>query len=245
MGSMSQREAEERNRALWDEVAPVHLKAYREVEFLRRGGEALDEIELRDVGGVRGKTLIHVQCHIGTDTLARARRGATVTALDFSPASIDERFHVVYTAKGVLCWLRDLPEWGRIVAHLLKPGGLFCLMDSHPLVRALEERSPGVLSIAHHYFHRDEPTVWDSDDPDYADAAYVPKNPSFEWEWTVSDIVTALVEAGLVIEQMKEYEWLFFQRYPSMKTEDGRRYSMPRHAGKLPLVLTVHARKPE
>jgi len=271
-GPMPHQDAEAKNRALWDEIAPVHLKAYQEVALLREGAEVLDEIELREVGDVRGKTMLHLQCYIGTDSLAWVRHGAIVTGLDFSRRSLDcaerlkrelgleakfvlanvydartalgGRFDVVYTSKGVLCWLRDLEEWGRIVAHFLNPGGTFYLMESHPILNSVEEGPPGELSFEYPYFHRDEPTVWDGDDPDYADGDYVPKNPSYEWNWTVSDIVGALVGAGLQLELLNEYGRLFFKRFPSMTTDDGRWFHLPKYAGKLPLLLTLRARKP-
>jgi 2-polyprenyl-3-methyl-5-hydroxy-6-metoxy-1,4-benzoquinol methylase len=146
------RHAEQRNRALWDEIAPVHAKAYKEVALLKRGGIALDEIELREIGDVTGKTLLHLQCHIGTDTLSWARQGAVVTGVDFSgesiacarqlgqelglratfvhanvydlPTMLREQFDIVYTSRGVLCWLRDLDLWAQIVARSLKPDGI-------------------------------------------------------------------------------------------------------------------------
>jgi SAM-dependent methyltransferase len=251
----------------------VHLKAYKEVAMLREGAEVLDEIELREIGDVRGKSMLHLQCHIGTDSLAWARQGAIVTGLDFSSESIacaeqlrdelalhaqfvhsnvydareaiDEQFDIVYTSKGVLCWLRDLEEWGRIVAHFLKPGGTFYLMETHPFLAALEEEPSGELSFKYRYFHRDEPTEWDDGDPDYADGDYVPKNPGYEWDWSVSDIVSALVNAGLRLELLNEYERLFFRIFPSMTTEDGRWFRLPKYADKLPLLLTLRARKPE
>lgn len=266
-------DAEAKNRALWDEIAPVHLKAYKEVALLRDGAEVLDEIELREVGDVRGKTLLHLQCHIGTDTLAWARHGAIVTGLDFSSESIacaeqlkrelgleatfvhanvydarsaiDEQFDIVYTSKGVLCWLRDLEEWGRIIAHFLKPGGTLYLMESHPVLNSVEEEASGELAFVHQYFHRADPTFWDDEYPDYADGDYVPKSPSYEWTWAVADIVNALANAGLQLELLNEYEKLFFERFPSMTTDDGRWFRLPKVAGKLPLLLTLRARKPE
>ena len=165
--------AEKFNQDLWDEVAPVHLRSYKEVEILRKGGIALDEIELREIGEVRGKTLLHLQCHIGTDTLSWARQGATVTGVDFSaqsiacakqlqqelgleasflcanvydlPTVLHKSFDIVYTSRGVLCWLKDLDEWARIVAHFLKPGGIFYIMETHPLCNIFEEAQPGKL----------------------------------------------------------------------------------------------------
>lgn len=265
-------EAELRNRELWDEIAPVHLKAYKEVALLREGIEVLDEIELREVGSVAGKSLLHLQCHIGTDTLAWARHGAMTTGVDFSAESIacasqlsgelglpgrfihsniydlpdlhEAQYNIVYASKGVLCWLRDLEEWGRIIARYLKPGGIFYLMESHPIVMALEEEKSGELAFAYPYFHKDTPTEWAAGDPDYADGNYVRKNASVEWEWAVGDIVNALINAGLQLDFVNEYEKLFFRLFPSMTTEDDRWFQLPKYSKKLPLLLTVRARKP-
>ena len=267
----SHRDAESANRDFWDEVAPVHLEAYKEVPMLREGVEVLDEIELREVGDVAGKSMLHLQCHIGTDTLAWARHGAIVTGLDFSGESIscarrlrnelgldarfvqsnlydaraalDEAFDIVYTSKGVLTWLRDIAEWGRIVAHFLKPAGTVYLMEMHPCLNAIEMETPGNLTFKYRYFHQSEAIVWE-DDADYANPDYVAKTASHEWDWTVSDIVNALLDAGLELEFVHEYEKLFFKLFSEMATDDGRWFTLPDYAGKLPLLLTLRARKP-
>jgi SAM-dependent methyltransferase len=267
------KQAEENNRALWDEIAPVHFNAYREVDILRGGGIVLDELELQEVGDVKGKTLLHLQCHIGTDTLSWARLGAIVTGADFSskslalarrlqresrldatfvesniyelPQVLDGPFDIVYTSRGVLCWLRDLDAWARIIAHYLKPGGIFYIMESHPFLNVFEETEPGRLSIVYPYFHRTEPTLWDDEDGDYADGSYVPQHPSYEWDWTLSDILSALHQAGLVVESFAEHNRLFFQRFPSMVEVAPGQFRLPEPADKLPLVFTLLARKPE
>jgi len=264
--------AEKENRALWDEIAPIHLKAYHEVDLLREGKEILDKIELHELGPVDGKSLLHLQCHIGTDSLAWARHGARVTGVDFSEVSIacanqlseelktpasfihsniydlravhEGTYDVVYTSKGVLCWLKDLKEWGRIIAHFLKPGGIFYLMEGHPIAAAMEEVKPGELSLTYPYFHKTDPTTW-AGDADYADPNYVPKHASQEWDWAVSDIVNAIIDAGLRLEFVHEYEKLFFKLFPSMATKDDHWFTLPdNYAGKFPLLLTLRARKP-
>jgi ubiquinone/menaquinone biosynthesis C-methylase UbiE len=265
-------EAERANQALWDEIAPVHLRAYEEVDILRQGGIALDEIELQEVGEVRGKTLLHLQCHIGTDTLSWARLGARVTGVDFSGESIacagrlaqelgldaafvqanvyelrsviHQSFDIVYTSRGVLCWLRDLDEWARIIAHFLKPGGIFYLMESHPFCHVLDETTPGELTITYPYFHNSDPVCWDDPSPDYADASYLPERPSYEWSWSISDILNALLRAGLTLELFNEYERLFFKLFRGMENWSERWYWMPRYSGKLPLTFSLRARQP-
>jgi len=266
-------QAEKSNQEHWDEVASVHFRSYKEVELLKMGGIALDEIELREIGEVRGVTLLHLQCHIGTDTLSWSRQGAIVTGVDFSAQSIayakqlqedlqlaatflcanvyelpnllQQRFDIVYTSRGVLCWLRDLGQWAQIVAHFLNPGGIFYIMETHPLINIFENTESGELTIAYPYFHNTEPTVWDDDGPDYADDTYIPQYPSHEWSWSIGDILNALIKAGLQIESFNEYERLFFKRYPNMVScyEEGW-YHFPQYEGNLPLIFTLKARKP-
>jgi SAM-dependent methyltransferase len=243
------------------------------VTRLRQGGTSLDEIELREIGDVRGKTLLHLQCHIGTDTLSWVRQGAIVTGVDFSAQSLacaralqqelglpatflqsnvyDLRavlqgsFDMVYTSRGVLCWLRDLDEWARVIAHFLRPGGIFYILESHPFAHVLEETPSGEMAITYPYFHSPEPTRWDVGDADYADATYIPQHPSYEWQWSLGDIVNAILRAGLRLELLNEYDRLFYKAHPSMVESGDRSYQLPRYAGKLPLVFTIRARKPE
>lgn len=264
-------QAEESNRRLWDEMARVHIQAYKEVQLLRSGGEVLDPIELHEVGDVNGRRMLHLQCHIGTDTLAWARRGAIVTGVDFSgeaircaealrdelglharfiqsnvyslPDVLSEEFDIVYTSRGVLCWLRDLAAWAQVVTGFLCPGGFFYLMESHPILNALEEPVPGEVAFVHPYFHCPDPVRWEAGGPDYADPSHRLGHPSHEWIWSLSDIVNALLGARLRLEFLNEHDRLFFQFLPSMKSEDGRWYRLPEYGDKIPLLFTLRARR--
>jgi len=270
-GAERHRDAEDSNRVWWDALARVHVHAYKEVQLLRDGKEILDEIELCEVGDVRGKSLLHLQCHIGTDTLAWARKGATVTGVDFSaeaiacaeqlrdelglkatfiqsnvydlPSVLSGEFDIVYSSRGVLCWLRDLREWASIVSRFLSPGGFFYLMESHPVLNALEEETPGSLTFANPYFHRTDATRWEAGGADYADDTHTVGHPSYEWVWSLSDVVNALIGAGLEIKFLNEYDRLFFKLFPSMTSEDGRQYRLAQYPGMLPLVFTLRANK--
>ena len=268
----SHEEAESNNQKLWDELAPVHVKSYKGVNALREGGITLDEIELRELGDVRGKSLLHLQCHIGTDTLSWARQGAVVTGVDFSqqsiahaeklqaelgieatfiranvydlPGILQDQFDIVYTSRGVICWLKDLDKWGEIVAGFMKPGGTFYIMESHPVGNIFDDTKADELRIIHPYFHSSEPTVWDDEFPDYSDTTYVPTQPSFEWTWSLSDILNALLRAGLELEFFNEYDVNFYKRFPGMaKCPDGW-YRFPEYSGKVPMMFTLKARKP-
>ncbi len=150
----------------WNERTPVHAASeFYDVEGFKAGRSSLNDIERREVGDVSGKSLLHLQCHFGLDTMSWARLGAEATGVDFSdaidlarslndelelgarfiranvydlPTLLDERFDIVYVSLGALCWLPDLDRWAQVVAGLLRPGGCFYIMDVHPFVGVLD-----------------------------------------------------------------------------------------------------------
>jgi ubiquinone/menaquinone biosynthesis C-methylase UbiE len=156
------------NEALWDAWTDIHEgSAFYDLEGFREGGIRLRDEEVAAVGDVRGKTLLHLQCHFGIDTLSWARLGATVTGADFSqravelaqrlagdigvadarfirsdlyelPRLLDEQFDVVYTSRGVIGWLPDIRRWAEVVAGFTAPGGLFFINEIHPVAQAFE-----------------------------------------------------------------------------------------------------------
>jgi SAM-dependent methyltransferase len=263
-------EFEAANQKMWDELAPVHYKSYG-LERLRAGQTLLDEIQLADVGDVKGKTFLHLQCHIGSDTLSWAKEGAIVTGIDFSAKSIelakrladelhynarfincniydiekhlDEKFDIVYTSQGVLCWLKDIREWARLIARYLNPGGLFYIMESHPVEYIFDDTKHGPLTIVHRYFHDDQPIKWDDGNPDYSDPTFIYGKPSFEWKWPLSDIVNSLISVGLRIEFINEYDKTFSRVFPDMVKDKDGWWILPEYRGKLPLVFTLRATK--
>jgi 2-polyprenyl-3-methyl-5-hydroxy-6-metoxy-1,4-benzoquinol methylase len=226
------------NLALWNELTEVHrTSAYYDLEGFKAGRQSLGPIELAEIGDdVAGKTLLHLQCHFGMDTLSLARRGATVTGVDFSdkaivlarslsdelalparfiessvydlPALLDEQFDVVFTSWGVLIWLPDVRRWAEVVAHYLKPGGTFYIAEIHPLVFALDD-DEGVRDarLRYPYFEAPEPMAFTTDGS-YADRdAHIEQSVSYEWRHSLSEIVTALAAAGLRIEYLHEFPY--------------------------------------
>jgi SAM-dependent methyltransferase len=157
------------NRANWDDRVPVHLaSSFYDLAGFRAGASTLQPFEVSEVGDVAGRRLVHLQCHIGLDTLSWARRGAQVSGLDFSAPAIDaasalaaslgipatfvvsdvydavdafggQQFDIVYTGTGALVWLPDIRRWARVVAGLLAPGGFLYLVEGHPFVQILDD----------------------------------------------------------------------------------------------------------
>src|SRR5579859_1194418 len=186
------------NRALWDELTPIHARsAFYDVEGFKRGRISLMNIEREEVGDVAGKSLLHLQCHFGMDTLSWARLGASVTGVDFSekaialarslsqeldiparflqaniydlPEMLSEQFDLVYTSYGVLGWLPDIQGWGQVVAHFLKPGATFYIVEGHPFLMIFDDAS-GVTSyrMGLPYFQGPEPPLFEGNG-DYGD----------------------------------------------------------------------------
>jgi SAM-dependent methyltransferase len=263
-------DAENSNRLLWNELAPVHLRSYN-IDKLIRGGHLLDEIQTSEVGDVTGKTMLHLQCHIGTDSLSWVRLGASVTGVDLSdrsieianklkselslnahfincnvydlPQQLDQTFDIVYTSQGVLCWLRDLQLWARLVFKYLKPDGFFYIMESHPFLHVFDDSGTRELNVKNSYFHKNEPDKWLDDTPDYSDENYVTDKPSYEWQWAMSDIINSLLFAGLRIEFVNEYDRIFYKAHPDMKQSNDGWWYLPKNKRGIPLMFTLKARK--
>lgn len=261
------RKAEEGNREHWDELALAHASSYRYGKLLE-GGHLLDPVQVREMGDVSGRSLLHLQCHIGTDTLSWARLGARVTGADISPVSLrmardlarraglnaefvessvydlpdllKGTFDIVYTSVGVLCWLSDLHAWAKIVRHFLKPGGFFYIMETHPFLMVFDDESQN-LQVGYSYFHREEPEQWPGGYPDYADDGYMVKSPSWEWQWSMGDILNSLMDAGLRPEFLNEHEWIPWKALPVMVEREDGIWVLPDDMERLPLMFSLKA----
>ncbi|MFE6866312.1 class I SAM-dependent methyltransferase [Kitasatospora sp. NPDC057692] len=258
------------NRANWDGRVPVHVASdFYDVPGFVAGKEPLRDFELAEVGDVRGKSLLHLQCHFGQDTLSWARHGAIVTGLDFSRPAVEaatalaERigadtarfvvsdvygavdaldgrtFDVVYTGLGALCWLPDIARWARTVATLLAPGGFLYLAEFHPFAETLAEDG---RTVEYDYFDR-EGTVWDEPST-YTDGELAPgaATVTVEWQHGVGEIVSALVAEGLRIEFLHEHDFTVFARFPVLE-QDGV-FRFPEGRPRVPLMYSVRASKP-
>lgn len=267
------RELMEADRKMWDESVPLHVASrLYDVPGFKAGRVTLHPMEVRDVGPVRGKSLLHLQCHFGMDTLSWARLGARVTGADFSrPAiiaaqelanevglpgrfvesnvydlsrNLRTRFDVVYTGKGALCWLPDLSRWAKTIAHFLKPNGVFYLLEEHPIA-AVYDNEPATkrLKFRHEYFGRQ--AIHDESEDTYAAPDAKLQNAlSFEWTHPVSDVLGSLIAAGLEIESVKEYPYSFWRRFPFMHQEDDGWWHLNLDDKMIPLMWSVRARMP-
>lgn len=262
------------NRALWDAWTEVNLRSsLYDVEAFASGQRPrdLDPIALAGPGDVRGRSLLHLQCHFGMDTIRWARHGAIVTGADFSPAAItaaralaarmgvaatfvqsdlyalpdvlDGRFDVVFTSHGVLGWLPDLERWARVIAHFLAPGGVFFIVEAHPVLMMFDDRrADRELRLLHPYFHGPEP-VRDESTGCYSDPDASFTSVEHVWLHRMADVIGALIRAGLRIESFEEYPYLGWAFFPWMERRADGWWHLPGQEGSLPLMFSLRARK--
>ena len=262
----------EQNLRHWNEVTPIHEKSeFYDVEGFKAGRCTLMPLEREELGDVCGKTLLHLQCHFGLDTMSWARLGAKVTGVDFSDKAIElarslskelgleanfvqsdiyrlpevlkGEFDIVYTSYGVLCWLPDLSGWAKIINHFLKDKGTFYLVEAHPINNVFEnERDTKELKVSYSYFHSPQPTRWEADGS-YADKNAKVINPTYEWTHPLGDIINALISVGLRIEFLHEFPYTCEDHYPFMeKGEDGW-WRLKGDKVTIPLMFSVKATK--
>ena len=269
-------EHREANRTNWDDRVPAHLASefYGVEDFIagtRNLTQAVD-FDRAQLGDVRGRSLLHVQCHIGLDTLSWARLGASVTGVDFSERSIEaardisrrsgvpgcfvladvheapevlaETFDIVYASEGVLCWLPSVAAWARAVREFTRPGGTFYIRDGHPLAHALDlDRSDGTLVMVDPYF---EGKAIRYDEPGTYTEAGVEINHTvtYEWNHSLGEIVSALADEGFRVESLREYPFSGYQAQPGMIQGDDGWWRLPDPAQRLPMLFGLKATLP-
>jgi len=267
------------NKASWDERAPAHaaspgynLAAFRSDPAYLSDVVRFDLPLLGDITGLRG---VHLQCHIGTDTISLARLGARMTGLDFSPAALAQAralneelgagvdfveadvydaatalpaggFDLVFTGIGALCWLPSVYRWAEVVATLLKPGGRLFIREGHPMMWALADPLPeGRLELDLPYFEREEPIVWDEGGTYVETDVEFEHNRTLEWNHGLGEIVTALLDHGLVLETFVEHDSVPWDAFPGWSEErPGGEHRLKDRPWRLPHSYTISARKP-
>ncbi|MEL6923700.1 MAG: C25 family cysteine peptidase, partial [Bacteroidota bacterium] len=255
----------ETNQSLWNKRTPVHLDSdfYNMKQFLK-GQTSLNAIELEALGDeVAGKSLLHLQCHFGQDTLSWARMGAHVTGMDFSevaiekakslsgqlqlparflqcnvydlPEQLNEKFDIVFTSYGVLCWLHDLKAYAKIVARYLKPGGIFYIAEFHPVLYTFEWEQNKML---YDYFHQSEPIV-EQAEATYTDGVAAINHLEYSWIHALSETMQPLLNEGLQLLEFKEFDYSPYNCFPNMKETAPGQYVYQGAGVRLPHVFSL------
>jgi ubiquinone/menaquinone biosynthesis C-methylase UbiE len=259
------------NENLWDHWTELHDKSeFYDVAGFKAGKLTLHDIEKEELADVAGKSLLHLQCHFGLDTLSWARLGASVTGIDFSekaiarakslsqetgipatfvrsnvydlPGNLSGQFDIVFTSYGVLCWLPDIEMWAKVVSHFLKPGGTFLLVEFHPIASVFDVDASGELKVMYPYFSRPLPMMSE------VQGSYAASDPDYHgveygWNHSMGEYVTSLIAAGLRIESLREYPMANWRMFPLMEQGADGWWRLPGEMGEIPLMFSLKATK--
>jgi len=255
------------NRQLWNARVASHTEsAFYDVPAFKAGKSSLMPIELAQIGEVKGKKILHLQCHFGMDSLSLARMGAQVTGVDFSekaiemarglndelqldarfvccnvydlPQYLDEQFDLIFTSYGVVGWLDDLAAWGQIITQFLKPGGVFHLIEFHPVVWMLDD---DFQKITYSYFNA-EP-IMEEESGTYADRTAPIKEKSVSFNHSLSEVMNALMTNGLSVIGFDEYDYSPYPCFNRVVSIGENQYQIEGMEGKLPMVYSLIAEK--
>jgi SAM-dependent methyltransferase len=266
------------NRANWDERAPAHAASpdYQVDRFIADPDHlsGVVRFDLPLLGDVTGLTGIHLQCHIGTDTLSLARLGARMTGLDLSPASLEQarrlaatagpsvdfveadtysapqalggrRFDLVYTGIGALCWLPDIDRWAGVVDDLLEPGGRLFVREGHPMLWSIDESVPDAVTVGYPYFETPDPMVFDEPGTYVETETEFVNNRALSWNHGLGEILTALLSRGFEITGFTEHRSVPWDALPGrMARDELGEWSVVDHPERIPLSYTLRARRP-
>jgi SAM-dependent methyltransferase len=263
------------NLATWDERAAIHVhdkSGFFAINRFRAGEDIMFPIESEEIGCVNNKNLLHLQCHIGLETLCLARRGAQVSGLDFSGSSVaaaqllaketnikahfvqsdvydatdalKKTYDIIYVSWGSLNWLPDIWQWGRIVADLLAPGGFLYLIEQHPFISMMKEHQGSVTPGFAFRTPPDRPIISEMPTSYNEDAVALVHTRIHEWEHPLSDILTSLITAGLRLDFLHEHERITWKRLSIMVPAEKRLYKLPDTHVPLPLAFSLKASKP-
>ena len=255
------------NKNLWNKKTDIHYDSdFYDVESFIKGKDSLNPIELDLLGDIKGKTVLHLQCHFGQDTIALARHGARPTGVDFSENALqkaqklnaqigtnatfvqsdiytltevlDEKFDVIFTSYGVIGWLPDMEKWANIIAHFLKPNGQFILVEFHPIVWMF---SDDFQQIEFNYM--ESGPIVEEIQGTYTDRNAPMKEKSICWNHGLSTVINALIKAGLKMTDFQEYNYSPYDCFENTIKIDERKYKIKGLEDKIPMVYSVKAEK--
>ncbi len=255
------------NKALWNERTKYHVNSdFYDMPSFIAGSTTLKDIELGLLGDIKGKTILHLQCHFGQDTMSLSRMGAKATGVDLSdeaisiatqltkelsldtkficcniydlPQHLNEQFDVVFTSYGTIGWLPDMKEWAGIVSRYLKPGGKFVFAEFHPTLWMFDNK---FTYAQYSYFNREE--IVEEEQGTYADKGADMNLRSISWNHGLSEVMQNLIEAGLHIEVFNEYDHSLYNCFANTVEIEPGKFQIKGMEGKLPMMYALRAKK--
>ncbi len=255
------------NKALWNEKTKFHVDSefYNMPAFLA-GASTLHDIELNLLGNISGKTVLHLQCHFGQDSLSLTRLGARVTGVDLSdeaitratalaaslqldaeficcniydlPEFLDKQFDIVFTSYGTIGWLQDLERWAKIINRFLKPGGEFVFAEFHPVIWMFDN---DIKQIEYSYFNKE--AIVETEQGTYADKSAPIALQSISFNHSLAEVIQSLINAGLTLSTIQEFDYSPYDVFPGMEEIEKNKFRIAAFKDKVPLVYALKAVK--
>ncbi len=259
---------QELNKKAWDQKTEQHINSdFYELEAFLNGKNVLRNVELELLGDVKGKKVLHLQCHFGLDSLSLARMGAKVTGVDLSekaiqkakeinerigsdaqfincdlydlPQHLEGQFDLIFTSYGTIGWLPDLEKWASVIRHFLKPGGRFVMVDFHPFVWTFDD---DMKLISYDYF-KAEPII-ETIKGTYADRNAPIETTTVSWNHSLSDLLTSLIQADLVLRTFKEFDYSPYNCFRNLKERSNNEFVFEHLQHRIPMMYALEAVAP-
>lgn len=250
------------NQTAWDKRTKIHFGSqFYDVAGFKAGNSSLNPLEIAQLGEVSGRSLLHLQCHFGLDTLSWARLGAKVTGVDLSGQAIAQarqlaeeldiaaqfiesdiyqfgkhnstKFDIVFSSYGVLCWLPDLDRWAQTIAKALNSGGEFHLIETHPITDLLSGYS---------YFDKASADI--EQEGTYTENCDGEQQTIVTWSHSISAVVNALTQVGLIINSLHESPYHPYPCFDQLEYVSDKGYQRLHQGQQVPLIYAIKAIKP-
>lgn len=255
------------NKASWNNRLDTHLKSeFYNLKGFLKGESSLNPIELELLGHLQGKSILHLQCHFGQDTISLSRLGAKVTGVDLSDKAIesaweiakqsnsdakficcdlynlenylDQQFDIVFTSYGTIMWLPDLDKWGNLISKFLKPNGKFVMVEFHPLVWMFDD---DFTKVAYNYFN--VAPIVETENGTYADKNASISQSYVTWNHSMSEVVSSLLKNGLTLSDFQEYDYSPYNIFNNSIEVAPKQYRVKHLGEKIPILYSILAEK--
>jgi ubiquinone/menaquinone biosynthesis C-methylase UbiE len=255
------------NKETWNNKVDVHIDSnFYDMEGFLNGKSTLNAIELELLGNVKGKKVLHLQCHFGQDTMTFSRMGAFATGVDFSekaiekareinkqlnlnttficcdiydlPNHLNEKFDIVFTSYGTIGWFPDLDKWAEVISRLLKPRGKFVMADFHPVVWMFDN---DFREVFHNYFNTE--AIIEVESGTYAEKEAPITTQSITWNHPVSELLNALISNGLELNCYNEFDYSPYNCFNQTEEFEPNKFRIKHLENKIPMVYSLSATK--
>ena len=251
------------NRQSWNAKTDIHLKSeFYDLEGFLNGNTSLNEIELNLLGNIQGKSILHLQCHFGQDSISLSRLGADVTGIDLSdkaieaakelssktkdsttficcdiydlPKHLDKQFDIVYTSYGTIGWLPDLDKWAHIISKFLKPKGTFVFVEFHPVVWMFDDNFD---KIGYNYFNSG--AIVETESGTYADVQAEITQEYVMWNHSISEVLNSLIGNNIEINLFEEIDYSPYNCFKHTAEFEPKKFRIKHLDNKIPMIYSI------